>query len=367
MTSQHPEPQPDFGRPRIDRHPDFTLDRPGALIAALPAVLGFTPTNSLVLVSVERGQLGAVLRVDLGPDLIDRLDELVSVAAAAHPDAVIAVIVDESGALCPCCGDRYRRLCAVLADELAEYDIPLWAAHLVDKVAEGGRWHCVDGCGSRGRVDDPESSPVAAAAVLDGRRLYASRADLQAVIAAEDDTRSRSVAAAVEALEAGRRGAPGGDSTERARAAVQDALAAAARVGAGEALSDAEIAVVAQGLTQVRVRDTLYALAVGELAAGAETLWSTLARRLPEHLRVEPLVQLAFCAYARSDGPLAGLSLEAALRIDPRHRMAVLLDTALHAGMRPDQIRKLALTAYRLADDLEVALPPRLEYGQKAG
>jgi hypothetical protein len=30
----------------------------------------------------------------------------------------------------------------------------------------------VNGCGSSGAVDDPSASPLAAAAVLDGRRLY---------------------------------------------------------------------------------------------------------------------------------------------------------------------------------------------------
>lgn len=34
--------------------PDFQLNRPGVLIAALPAVLGFVPENSLVLLTVDR-------------------------------------------------------------------------------------------------------------------------------------------------------------------------------------------------------------------------------------------------------------------------------------------------------------------------
>jgi len=68
---------------------------------------------------------------------------------------------------------------------------------------------------------------------------------------------------------------------------------------------------------------------------------------------------LAFSAYARGDGPLAGISLEAALRSDPEHRMASMLDTALQAWMRPEQIRELAGTGYRLAKRLGVRLPPR--------
>jgi hypothetical protein len=96
-------------------------------------------------------------------------------------------------------------------------------------------------------------------------------------------------------------------------------------------------------------------------------LWAELSRRLPEPWRVEALVLLAFSAYARGDGPLAGVSLEAALRCDGTHRMAGMLDTALQSGLRPEQIRELATTGYRLADQLVVRLPPRRVFGQRAG
>lgn len=363
MTSHHP----DFDRPESDPHPDFDLNRPGALIAALPAILGFTPEKSLVLVSVDRGQVGAVLRVDLATELIDGLDGLVTVAAGAGPDAAIAIIVDADGALCPMCNDEHRRLCSALSDELDAHGIPLWAAHIVDRVGAGGRWHCVDGCGSRGRVDDPESSPVTVAAVFDGRRLYGRRADLQAVIRIDDPARAARIADAIVALAAGKSGGRRDDPNAGARSAVQDALAATARVAQGAMLTDAEIAVVGYALADLQVRDTLYALAVGECADAAETLWAMLSRALPAPWRVEALVQLAFSAYVRGDGPLAGLSLEEALRTDPVHRMAGMLDTALQAGMRPQQIRELALTGYRLADRIGVELPRRKSFGQRAG
>jgi len=115
------------------------------------------------------------------------------------------------------------------------------------------------------------------------------------------------------------------------------------------------------------VRDTLYALAVGEDAGAAESLWAELARNLPQPWRVEALVLLAFSAYARGDGPLAGVSLEAALRCEPDHRMARMLDTALQSGLRPERIRDLAITGYRLAKRLGVRLPPRRSFGRRAG
>jgi hypothetical protein len=160
---------------------------------------------------------------------------------------------------------------------------------------------------------------------------------------------------------------PGERQDDAARADVEAAITAAARVADAAELGDDELARLAWALTDLRVRDTLYALAVGENAGQAESLWAVLSRSLPEPWRVEALVLLAFSAYARGDGPLAGVSLEAALRADPTHRMAGMLDTALHSGLRPEQIRDLAITGYRLADRLGVQLPPMRSFGRRAG
>jgi len=147
---------------------DFELNQPGAVIAALPAVLGFVPEKSLVLLSIDGGELGSVMRVDLSDALADQIGHLAEVAAAAGPEAAIAVIVDDDGAGCPMCNEQYRDLCSTLTGELSRHDIALWAVHVVDRVAVGGHWHCVDGCGEGGVVDDPGASPLAVAAVLDG-------------------------------------------------------------------------------------------------------------------------------------------------------------------------------------------------------
>jgi hypothetical protein len=342
------------------KSPDFHLNRPGVLIAALPAVLGFVPEKSLVLVTVDRGEMGCVMRVDLSDELSDSVDQVAEVAAAARPDSAIAVVVDDAGAGCRLCNDDYRRLTERLAARLAERGIELLAAHVVDRVAAGGRWHCADGCGSAGTVEDPSASPLAAAAVLDGRRLYGRRTELQEVIDVVDADRSAALSAAI--------GSGAGDRPDaHARSDIEAAIEAAGRLAEGQPIDDATLSRLARALTDTRVRDTLYALAVGEYAVQAESLWAHLSRTLPEPWRVEALVLLAFSAYARGDGPLAGVSLEAALRCDETHRMAGMLDTALQSGMRPEQIRDLATTGYRLADRLGVRLPPRRTFGRRAG
>ncbi|MFY9916963.1 MAG: DUF4192 domain-containing protein, partial [Mycobacterium sp.] len=144
---------------------DFQLNRPGTLIAALPAVLGFVPEKSLVLVTIDRGELGCVMRVDLSSELADSVGHLAEVAATARPDAVVAVVVDAEGADCRLCNDEYSDLHRALTDCLADHAIALLDFHVVDRVDRDGRWHCLDG--SWGTVDDPSASPLAMAAVLD--------------------------------------------------------------------------------------------------------------------------------------------------------------------------------------------------------
>lgn len=345
----------------------FELNRPATLIAALPAILGFVPEKSLVLVSLAAGELGSVMRADLCDELADRVGHLAELVAAANPAAAIAVIVDANGAQCPRCNEEYRQLCAALAAALSQRDIVLWAAHVVDRVAAGGRWHCVDGCGCSGVIDDPSASPLAMAAVLDGRQLYPRRSDLQAVIAVDDPVRSAELAVALGHQAADREIAHRADSVGCSRQDVENALAAAARVADGQSLSDTELARLGCALGDARVRDMLYALAVGENAGAAESLWALLARVLPEPWRVEALVLLAFSAYARGDGPLAGVSLQAALCGEPGHRMAGMLDTALQSGLRPEHIRDIAVTGYQRAEQLGIRLPPRRAFGQRAG
>jgi hypothetical protein len=347
---------------------DFQLNRPGALIAAVPAVLGFAPEKSLVLVTIIGGEMGAVLRVDLSEGFFDALPDalghLADMAAAADADAAVAVIVDEHSIDCPMCADLYRDVSNELGETLSDHGIELFAVHVVDRVAAGGRWHCADGCGNARVVEDPESSPVTMAAVLDGRRLYARRADLVEVVAVTDARRAEALRPAIEkrAAAVNYSGRPDAE----VRADVEHAVGCAISSSEGTPLPDDDAVRLACAVADARVRDTLYALAVGANAAEAESVWAALTRMLPAPWRVEALVLLAFSAYARGDGPLAGVALQAALDVDSGHRMAGMLDAALQSGMRPDRIRELALTGYKLAELLGVQMPPRSIFGRSA-
>ena len=341
----------------------YSLDRPGQLIAAIPAVLGFVPVRSVVLATVERGALGCVMRADLDDTAVDAALQMVEVAAASRPERAALVIVDDAGATCRMCRDDHRELARQVNRALEALGIVLWSAHVVDRIAVGGRWSCLDDCGSAGTVDDPSASPLAAAAVFEGRSLHGTRDQLADVIAVADSARSRALVPVIEDVmhDGGARPA------SAARRDVEHAISVAATLSEDGVITDDDVARLACALTDPRVRDTMYALAVGSSAAHAEALWTMLARVLPQPWRVEALVLLAFSAYVRCDGPLAGIALEAAKEIVPAHRMATLLDKALQSGMRPERIGDLAKTGYRLARRLGVQLPPRTVFGQRAG
>lgn len=348
------------------QHADLPLNRPGALIAAIPAVLGFVPEKSLVLVTVDRGELGTVMRVDLSPRLVDSVSHFADFAAAARPDAAIAVIVDGDGAGCSACAGDFRLLGVELSRVLAGLGITLIGAHVVDRVEVGGHWYCADLCGSHGTVEDPQSSLLTVAAVLDGRRLYKRRDELLDVVALANPTRAKRIGRLVRRrllLEAdARRDDPAGT----ARRDVVRTLTVAEMLSAGESVSDADIAALAAALTDLQVRDALLGVAISEKADAGESLWALLARTLPPPWRAEALAMLAFSAYTRGDGPLAGVALDAALRCDRTHRMAGMLDSALKSGMRPEQIRELGRTAYSVAGRLNVELPPQRTFRRHA-
>ena len=271
------------------------------------------------------------------------------VAARAGGDGAVAVVVSADYAVCPA---DVGQLIDALAVELRRCDTELVATYVVDRIAAGARWYCGDGCGAAGVLSDPATSLLADWAVLAGRRLYSSRDELTALVAADSDR-------AAELLPLlNRAGAP-----DR-RSAVRAALTAARRLARGAALSDRELAAVGASLTDPRVRDRLFTAAASNRAAEAEALWTLLARVLPEPWRAEALVLLAVSAYVRGDGSLAGTAVLAALADDAEHPMAGMLDTALQDAVRPEEIRELLVPAGRRRRGLRRA-PARLGNSRK--
>lgn len=304
----------------------------GTVVESLLGVLGFKPVESLVVVAVTGGEVACVMRLDLSDAaMAEAPDRLAELAVRSGADGVVAIVVSAEGAGCRMCGDQFGDLARDLSAALQRHGAQLLDAVVVDRIEAGGRWHCVDGCGLAGVLDDPATSAATAAAVVAGHRMYGTREELAASVAVDLER-----AAALAPLLAG-----AGGLVDDVAVSVREVVAAVRRVGDGEVLSDAEMAAVAAPLVDVRVRDALFTLVDCDEAAAAEMLWSQLARVLPQPFRAEALVLKCHAAYVRGEGPLAGVCLEAVRAENPTHRMAELLDTALQSGLRPEAIRRL--------------------------
>ena len=132
--------------------------------------------------------------------------------------------------------------------------------------------------------------------------------------------------------------------TEESWTAVVDGVA---RCRGRGALPDRQLARIAWGLRDVRVRDRALQLALVDDPA-VEVLWTEGARRAPRQWVPAPATLLAVSAWLRGDGAMAGVALERALDVDPGYRFARLLSQALAACLPPSDIRALIVSG---ADD----------------
>ncbi|WP_068277289.1 DUF4192 domain-containing protein [Aldersonia kunmingensis] len=374
--------------------PPLRISDPGDLLAAIPAMLGFRPERSVVLVCLggpTGTALGAVMRHDLiappGDSAIEpgltaemaaAIEQFAIVCARERATSVIAVVVDQD-ADCRdchwCTGDGTAECAAMsraplhtavveaVARAVGKHGCALIGAHVTCEIATGSPWWSLLDDPRNGLVPDPDVSPVTTAHVLEGRQIRASRTELADLLTG-DRARRREVARALPEVRAAQAERFGGQRTGRsftARKKLEFVLFEVDNLASGEEPSARAFAALALALEHRIVRDAVMALAVGEKDLAAEALWLAMTRVLPHPERADAATLLGFSAYVRGDGPLAGIAFEAALTADPEHRLAWMLDSALQGGIRPEAMRELATCGFEQACTLGVPLPPARE------
>ncbi|MGY1593288.1 DUF4192 domain-containing protein [Geodermatophilus sp. SYSU D00708] len=349
---------------------EVRLSDPGDIAAALPALVGFHPHESVLLVALggpSGGRLGLTVRADLpgrraSPAVARALAR--SVATDEPAGVVVAVVSEAPDDEEPLPGQPadevvaglpHRDVVHELVLALAGLDIPVRDALLVRR----GRWFSYDCpetcCAPDGGTPLPAGvTELEVASVASGVVVERDRAALEARIARLDGP----ALAAMEELtwRVGDR---------YARAARTDAEAAVrrswdtvvrvlgrCRPGAGDRLGDRDVAGVLWALADVRVRDRALTFALGDDAAAAEALWTECTRRAPAPLDAAPATLLAVSAWLRGDGALANVALDRALTSRPTYTFAQLLAQGLAACLPPGDLRALITTA---AADLDQA------------
>ncbi|GAB2554848.1 DUF4192 domain-containing protein [Nocardia heshunensis] len=168
------------------------------------------------------------------------------------------------------------------------------------------------------------------------------RAEVAAALPAAANAASKRLAAAL------RRNDPDSDSRESLRNVLQHIASTAAH----HPPSARDLADIAVALRDKVVRDVMFGLTGGSHAAAAEQMWVRLTRCLPYPDRAEAAALLCFFAYARDDLALARYAAEVALRVDPAHTMARLLETGLIFGMPAAKLGHLTENGREIAADL---------------
>ena len=314
-------------------NPDYTvkLDDAGALIAAIPSLMGFHPADSFLMVTLkDDGLVGLTMRTDLAPPALHAtmVGRLIRPMRQAEAGSVVLLIVCAEPD--PAHEDLARRAAAAISD----VGVPVLHAVWTPAAAAGAPWHCFlhDDCA--GEV--PAASEYAAEMALAGLVTFDSRDDLIRLLEPTDPARMIRLSGLL-------------DVTSRADCASSSEHLAAVRaaITAGVPPStDEEFVRLAMALADYRVRDACLGYALDDATAtAAEKLWLELARCLPPPERVEAAVLLAVSAYLRGDGAMANVALDEARSAHPSHNLAGLLHGAIEYGIPTSQIRQVVVDA----------------------
>lgn len=336
------------------------------MYAAVPALLGFYPERSLVLLGLGgRGEVVAVGRHDLlcGSERRASMRESVERFAVPFRDrnlaAAAALVVDDEAEAHAADHDAVASLfLGVMASAGAQWAV----AYATTEIRAGARWWCLSGQEPPGTVGDPRASAVTVARVLAGRPIQRSRGELRDLVAGSPRERLE-VAALIDAAQHSADlefslGLPRDQGGGYRRRKVALLLRQIDCLAAGEQLLPVELAELGIALQDTRIRDTMLALAVGEVADAAERMWLLLTRALPAPERADAAVLLGFHAYLRGEGALARVALDVALDADPEHRLAALISASVDRGLHPGELAVLADTGRRVGMELGASLPP---------
>ncbi|WP_121252724.1 DUF4192 domain-containing protein [Nocardioides ferulae] len=328
----------------------LTARSPEDLLAAVPVLLGFHPTESAVMITL--GAAGSSpgpfhARCDLpdpAPDPTDAsaLDELAETLlrpVRRHRVTRVAfVLYTADGRL----GDR-------VAGALQRHFGRAGVGVLPVLRADGSRWWTcpAGGHGSprHGVPYDVSSHPFLVESVVLGRVTHGSRTELADMVAAVPELVAAVDDALAEierqssALDAGRR--LDGQLARLARAA---ALARGERP-LGSVPDIAETAALLDALTEESARDLLLRSIDRESASEHVTLWTTVLRRAPQRALAGPALLLAWSAWQAGDGALAWCALdrgaEAGAETGESDPMAALLERMLAEAVPPSAVADL--------------------------
>lgn len=358
------------------------------LLAAVPYLLGYHPSDCVLVVCIHPGgTLGLLARTALS-DLVtmtSRANAADLVARRAREDGTASAFV-----ITYCERQTPATAAAAFSTALATMEIPSESWHV--GAATYRNLDCADEicCPQRGfPLTMLQSSEVGARMVVSGVAPAASRDQAYQIRAASELDRNQARRASRSWL----------DIANQARRCDREELSTWRNSGfglwnksvravvAGSSVAAARAGQLAAAMSDTRVRDAILLTCLPDgddiarqLLAGAETSAVDVPRALsdvlasvvapedalvpdrealvprirllefvaslsPRKLRPAPLAILALLAWWLGDGGRAGYRITSALRIDPKNQLALLIHTLVEEGVPPGWIRARATSS----------------------
>ncbi|MEU1672840.1 DUF4192 domain-containing protein [Streptomyces roseifaciens] len=353
-----------------------TLRSPAELADALPYLLGFHPTDSIVLVALhgDRGRFGGRLRLGIPrsgeewPDVCDQLAETLLTGSSKRgnrPDGVVIFLCQDpdtaAGQSPRQVMERLRPLAQSLRRACGRLDMPV---HEALCISDGRFWSycCPDPrcCPPDGTpLSLPGTSVMAAAATYAGIEVRGTLREMEDRYAPLTGDRAERQRTALDAAAfamvpriLGEEGCePVRQETLALARTLADRLQAAPPLSGRTAsdacddslLTDEEAATVIVGLQDRVARDHAAEWMEGPQAPAVLRLWRALARRcVPPYAEyaAAPVALAGWVAWATDDQPEARVALSRALGADPEYVFAQLLYRACNEGLDPEPLRR---------------------------
>ena len=329
----------------------LTVRTPADFLAAVPYLIGFHPTDSVVVVGIAGHKVLFAARSDLPPpgdDVQGRTAAtgLAEMVARQAVDDATVIGYGEPHRVTPAVlriGDALRRQSIQVLDILRVTDERYWS-YLCDEPG------C---CPDDGTPYSPEHSVIAAQATYAGAVVLPDR---QALVAQLEPVTGEARAVMTAATERAEKRLAGVPEAEFARYVRRSGRAlvreAERRCRAGRLLTDDEVAWLGVLLVDTSVRD--YAWERIGVEDWRLRLWTDVLRRVEPAYVPAPAGLLGFAAWRQGLGTQAQAAVDRALAADEGDRMALLLAEILDYGLPPS-----ALTGWPLVDRLELTGPSR--------
>ena len=307
--------------------PTTGLRTPADIVAAAAALLGFAPTNSIVAYMLHRDPShGLLVRCAIRFDVTITAEQATNFPATCNlrPDtnhaAILLAVCDQRHD----CARRHRAGHPARRTGRRRHPRPAPRIMTHDVTAEG-QWYDPD-TGQCGPTYPYTDSLITAQRVLGGDRVSRARSDIENEFAPLPPAPPIAL----------------GDHGELVVSTAEEIAAALQGLPISRTLATRAGIVITADVT---VRDAMISAALDHAQAGAE-LWTHIARRLRGQPRAEALTIAAVCYCLLGDGIRAGIATDTALdeaqpTQTPPPRLALLLATALRAGIPPQQIRRV--------------------------